>query len=405
MLFRVLLSSWLVFFPLVAAGTPSPFAQSEVTGSGTGFFINGEGWAVTNAHVLEGCQSATVPQIGEAVDWIIDKQNDLAVVRVAGGAGKATVPLRRSSPRLGEDIAAFGFPLRGVLSESIKVTTGNINSLVGMENDTRYLQISAPLQPGNSGGPVVDQSGALVGVATAVLGAKFANTTGITPQNVNFAVRANVVELFLQARNIRYEGLDTVGPPLSTADLSDKVVAAIVPILCHGDTSTQPKPMVAAPAPTTPPVSVAGRSFRFFDNHDVIGFDYETLRKVSLSICQSACEADQSCRAFTYNKKERFCFLKNDAKLVVRNDDAYTTVVEELSSGVVMSSFEIASGRDMAGGDYKRIRKSSFIGCYLACESDYECRAFAYVRKQKDCWLKNETASVSSKPGVDLGVR
>ena len=245
MLFRVLLSSWLVFFPLVTAGTSSPFAQSEVTGSGTGFFINGEGWAVTNAHVLEGCQSATVPQIGEAVDWIIDKQNDLAVVRVVGGAGKATVPLRRSAPRLGEDIAAFGFPLRGVLSESIKVTTGNINSLVGMENDTRYLQISAPLQPGNSGGPVVDQSGALVGVATAVLGAKFTNTTGITPQNVNFAVRANVVELFLQARSIRYEGLDTVGSPLSTADLSDKVVAAIVPILCHGGTSTDPKPIVA----------------------------------------------------------------------------------------------------------------------------------------------------------------
>ncbi len=58
------------------------------------------------------------------------------------------MPLRRSQPRLGEDIAAYGFPLDGILSDSIKVTTGNINSLVGMENDTRYLQVSTPLQPG-----------------------------------------------------------------------------------------------------------------------------------------------------------------------------------------------------------------------------------------------------------------
>ncbi|TIP98052.1 MAG: serine protease, partial [Mesorhizobium sp.] len=111
-----------------------------------------------------------------------------------------------------------------------------------MENDTRYLQVSTPLQPGNSGGPILDQWGSIVGVSTAVLGTKFTDATGIAPQNVNFAVRSNVVELFLQSRDIQY---DTADPghddkPLSTADLSDKAVPAVVKILCHG-----------APAPAT----------------------------------------------------------------------------------------------------------------------------------------------------------
>lgn len=117
--------------------------------------------------------------MGNGIDLVIDKQNDLAAFRISAGIGKPFLPLRRSQPRLGEDVAAYGFPLTGVLSDSIKVTTGNVNSLVGMENDTRYLQVSTPLQPGNSGGPILDQWGTVVGVSTAVLGTKFTDATGI----------------------------------------------------------------------------------------------------------------------------------------------------------------------------------------------------------------------------------
>jgi hypothetical protein len=381
------------------------FAQTEkaVSSSGTGFFINSDGWAVTNAHVLEGCSSVAVPGIGAAVDWSIDKNNDVAVVRVVGGEGKAYLPFRGTVSRLGEDIAAFGFPLRGILSESIKVTTGNISSLVGMEEDTRYLQISTPLQPGNSGGPIVDYSGALVGVATAVLGSNFTKATGIVPQNVNFAVRSSVLEIFLQSRNIGYETANSHETTLSTAELSEKVVPATIPILCHAREAEE-----AATIATAPRESHQGgtrRSFRTLDNHDVIGFDYETFRQISQAQCQSYCEADPSCKALTYNKKERFCFLKSGAALIVGNIDAFTSVSESLSSKVALSTFAIRSGYDMAGGDYKRLRKSNFVGCYLACESDAECRAFAFVTKQKACWLKNEIRAVNRKKGVELGVR
>lgn len=383
-------------------------ADQSPSSSGTGFFVNALGWVVTNAHVVEGCTSVSVPQMGTGDALVVDKQNDLAAFKLASGIGNPHLPLRRSQPRLGEDIAAYGFPLNRILSDSIKVTTGNINSLVGMENDTRYLQVSTPLQPGNSGGPILDQWGSVVGVSTAVLGTKFTDATGIAPQNVNFAVRSNVVELFLQSRNIQYETADPGhdDEPLSTADLSDKAVPAVVQVLCHG------APAAAAEAETpdnpTVPSAMPRPTFRSFspaDSYDVMGFDYATLKNVSEAECERTCQDDLSCKATTYNKKAHFCFLKSDAKILVRNVDAVASVQSNLVGSVIFSTFIIRSGRDMAGGDYSRIRNTNFIACYAACETDYQCRAFAYVRKKKECWLKNQIGYVSTKSGVDLGLK
>lgn len=380
----------------------------DVSSSGTGFFVNDQGWVITNAHVVEGCTSVSVPQMGTGDALAIDKQNDLAAFKLAAGVGKPHLALRRSQPRLGEDIAAYGFPLSGILSDSIKVTTGNINSLVGMENDTRYLQISTPLQPGNSGGPVVDHWGSIVGVSTAVLGSKFTDATGIAPQNVNFAIRSNVVELFLQSRSIQFDAADP-GPdnkPLSTADLSDKAVPAIVQVLCHStsapvaDSNTSTKPTMPSAMPRSD-----FRSFSPADSYDVIGFDYATLKGVSSAECESACQNDLSCKATTYNKKAHFCFLKSDAKILVRNVDAVASVQSNIAGSVIFSTFVMRSGRDMAGGDYSRIQNTNFIACYAACETNYQCRAFAYVRKKNECWLKDQIGYVSTKSGVDLGLK
>jgi serine protease Do len=241
-------------------------------------------------------------------------------------------------------------------------------------------------------------------VATAVLGSTFAGNTGILPQNVNFAIRSNVVEIFLQSRSVAYETQPTDGVELSTADLAERIAPAVVPLLCYGK-----PPAVTADAPTAPaqmpqPPAV-GRSFQRVANYDVIGFDYRTLRSVSEKECREACEVEASCRAATYNKKERFCFLKNDAKLIVANADASAYVADELSQDVLVSTFVIASGRDIAGGDYKRVRNSNFIGCYLECEMDSLCRAFAFVRRKNECWLKNRVGRVTAKDGVELGIR
>ncbi|RAZ71810.1 S1C family serine protease [Mesorhizobium atlanticum] len=283
------LESWAICSAAAAAvaigfaAQPANADQFDVSSSGTGFFVNDQGWAVTNAHVVEGCTSISVPQLGDGSDLAVDKQNDLAVFRLSTGAGKPHLPLRHSQPRLGEDIAAYGFPLSGLLSDSIKVTTGNINSLVGMENDTRYLQVSTPLQPGNSGGPIVDQWGSIIGVSTAVLGSKFTSETGIAVQNVNFAIRSNVVELFLQSRSIQFDAADAAADakPLSTADLSDKVVPSVVQVLCHG----AEKPLANAdPSPTTAevPSVQSGTSSN------------ETVKEAAVAVIRNLIERDSS---------------------------------------------------------------------------------------------------------------
>ncbi|PRD40869.1 hypothetical protein C5748_24650 [Phyllobacterium phragmitis] len=211
-------------------------SAEEASFSGTGFLINNNGWVVTNAHVVKGCTKLTVGSFGEAVDRQVDNLNDLAVLRLATPpAGRSPLKLRRAAPRLGEDVAAMGYPLSNILSDGVKITTGNINSLIGMENDTRYLQISTPIQPGNSGGPLVDRAGDVLGINTATLGLGITAQTGTVPQNVNFAVKGSVLELFLQSRNISFEASETTGNLMSTADIADKVSPSVYQILCYGE--------------------------------------------------------------------------------------------------------------------------------------------------------------------------
>ncbi|RWP69259.1 MAG: hypothetical protein EOR09_29655 [Mesorhizobium sp.] len=96
--------------------------------------------------------------------------------------------------------------------------------------------------------------------------------------------------------------------------------------------------------------------------------------------------------------------MKDDAKILVKNSDAFAMVVDPLSSLVKFSSFIIGSGKDMPGGDYRRL-KTNFLGCYLECEVNNICRAFSYVRKKRECWLKHSIGPVSVKPGVDSGMK
>jgi hypothetical protein len=216
------------------------------------------------------------------------------------------------------------------------------------------------------------------------------------PQNVNFAVRASVLKLFLQSRGVPFQSVDGAPAAASTADLAEMVSRSVVQILCHGATETAP---TARNEPTpSPQYAPTARPFKSIESYDVIGFDYGTLRDVSEMQCRTACNADQQCRAFTYNRSARFCFLKNDALILIRNKDAFASVAEELSSKVVFSSMAVTAGLDMPGGDYARM-KTSFVGCYLACERDSSCRAFTFVRHKNTCWLKSQIGMVKSHAG------
>ena len=132
-----------------------------------------------------------------------DARSDLALLNVAL-AGPST-SLRAQRAAIGESVAVAGYPLRGLLS-GFNMTTGNLSSLSGVEGDTRLVQITAPVQPGNSGGPLLDSAGNLMGVVVSKLDAiKTAKITGDIPQNVNFAINANVLRSFLDAYSVDYE--------------------------------------------------------------------------------------------------------------------------------------------------------------------------------------------------------
>ncbi|HDZ71410.1 MAG TPA: trypsin-like serine protease [Aurantimonas coralicida] len=215
------------------SGAIQPGAR-EFDMAGTGFVVSRDGWLLTNAHVVKACRTVLVGDLGAASQTIIDTDNDLALIKVDGALGEP-LEISAGKPRLGEDILALGYPLRSILADSLNVTRGNVSSLLGLMNDPRYLQISAAVQPGNSGGPLVDLAGRVVGVVTAKLNAvAVADATGDIPQSINFAIRPDAAIAFLHANGIAFETADASEPLASVPDATAEVKDSILPILCVG---------------------------------------------------------------------------------------------------------------------------------------------------------------------------
>jgi S1-C subfamily serine protease len=213
-----------------------PVKQDAETTAGTGFFVTSDGELVTNAHVVENCSDVrvTTDQQATASARVIarDSRNDLALLSSTLITRKPAA--FRTSVRLGEGIEAFGYPLTDVLAKSGDFTLGNVSALVGMGEDSRYLQISAPVQPGNSGGPLLDQNGNVVGVVSAKLNALrlMLATNGDIPQNVNFAIRASIVTSFLDANSVAYSS-GSATQTMQSADLADQAKAISAFIECR----------------------------------------------------------------------------------------------------------------------------------------------------------------------------
>jgi S1-C subfamily serine protease len=216
---------------------PTETNKSEAEKSeslGTGFFISPEGHILTNAHVIEGCgllqvTSGFLPTVPARV-LERDLANDLALLK-SELRSKVSASLR-VGVRVGEDIEAFGYPLFGLLATGGNFTVGNVSAIAGLRDDTRYLQISAPIQPGNSGGPVLDQSGNVVGMVVSKLDViKLAATTEDVAQNVNFAIKSSILENFLDANGVSY-ATGSVSPPLQRADLAERAKSMAVLIRC-----------------------------------------------------------------------------------------------------------------------------------------------------------------------------
>ena len=184
------------------ASTRGENVQTVPTGSGTGFAITSDGYLVSNAHVVDAGTTfkvLTVRGLLSAMVVKVDAANDLALLKVDGNFSALPVTSSRSV-KLGATVATVGFPNIGLQGFAPKLARGEIASLTGAGDDARYFQISVPVQPGNSGGALVDERGNVVGVVSAKLSARAAlAASGSLPENVNYAVKSSFLLSFLES--------------------------------------------------------------------------------------------------------------------------------------------------------------------------------------------------------------
>jgi S1-C subfamily serine protease len=197
----------------------------KVSSAGTGFIVSREGHILTNHHVIDECQAVSSKQ--EGIDSHLriiarDAKNDLALLQQAEAPNSFATFRSGQYVRPGDGVIAIGFPLRGILASEAQITTGNVSALAGVQNDERYIQITAPVQPGNSGGPLLDQSGNVVGIVASKLDANLIlERLGDIPQNVNFAIKTAIARQFLEQYDVHYIETQST-TELKSADVGDK---------------------------------------------------------------------------------------------------------------------------------------------------------------------------------------
>jgi S1-C subfamily serine protease len=210
---------------------------------GTGFFISANGHVVTNQHVVHGCIGDIQGNLGGEAPVKLrlvssDHTNDLALLQ-APAPFKEVATIRDRPVHSGDSVVAIGYPFHGMLTSDFTVTTGIVSSLSGILNDTRYLQISAAVQPGNSGGPLLDADGQIVGMVAAKLDAlRFAKATGEIPENINFAIKTGMLRDFLDNSAVAYQTATGTKGDLKTSEIAQNARGFTLLISCTATEQT-----------------------------------------------------------------------------------------------------------------------------------------------------------------------
>lgn len=205
--------------------------------SGTGFLLTESGVVVTNQHVVDGGAVIEVyvpraPSRYRARVIAQDRQNDLALLQLEEfryqDLFSRPVPFRVTrghTVALGEEVFTLGFPLSDIMGSTARLSVGQVSSLYGIDDDPRVLQISNPLQPGNSGGPLLNRSLDVIGIVVSTLNASYLfERARILPQNVNFAVKAAYLEALLGT-----VGVTAPQPRRQTLPSLEQAVDAVLP--------------------------------------------------------------------------------------------------------------------------------------------------------------------------------
>lgn len=218
-------------------GLPNQAAGDQPQCSGTGVFVSQDGLIITAAHVVKNALAIkVVTQLGLKPAHIIkiDIANDVAILKCEGQF--QAVPIKSSSGiKLGQSVFTIGFPDTQLQGFSPKMTQGEISSLSGIQDDPRDWQISVPVQPGNSGGPLFDAQGNVVGLVVGKLDVLItARASGELPENINYAVKTAYLLPLLDAyASDLLPVLSTPAAPEKTEDVVSRVQNSVVLILVY----------------------------------------------------------------------------------------------------------------------------------------------------------------------------
>ncbi|GAB3378405.1 serine protease [Spongiibacter taiwanensis] len=208
----------------------------DTASTGTGFYINRQGELLTAYHVVKSCLKTEVQQRGEKYPAVLKGHSqvlDLALLS-ASHQPEAVAPMPQFSESdglLGKQVFVTGFPLSDILSPYPSLTVGNISSVGGLRGGQGNFQFSAPIQPGNSGGPVLDYKGNVLGAVTSTLNQKMMLTkTGTTSQNLNFALNGRLIGAFLEKHGTAYSRAPS---SLNFEQASAEAVKFTTQIICY----------------------------------------------------------------------------------------------------------------------------------------------------------------------------
>ncbi|MDA7768042.1 serine protease [Candidatus Pelagibacter sp.] len=195
-------------------------------GSGSGFIVSNEGHVITNHHVIDGCNTTKVSFKGNQVDaqiLAVDKMNDIAILKT-NIKPDSIFPISNEDVSLLEDVVVAGYPLGKQVSSAIKTHKGVVTALAGAGDNYSNFQTDASINAGNSGGPIMNQKGNIVGIAVATW-----VQDGV--QGVHFGIKSSTLKTFANSNSLKFSSPNYL--ELSNKDLGKLITEATVYLECH----------------------------------------------------------------------------------------------------------------------------------------------------------------------------
>ncbi len=201
---RTLIMNFIKSYPTASMYREGSHMSAKGKWSGSGFALK-DGYVVTNYHVYNNAEKIKIygvngyDNVGLSAEYVSgDKANDIALLRIndKNFIGFDAIPynIRKSILDVGEYVFALGYPSPDIMGSEIKFTDGTVSSRTGLQNDMRVYQISVPIQPGNSGGPMFDKTGSIAGITSSGI-----NRDAYNYENVNYAIKNNYLVNLVQS--------------------------------------------------------------------------------------------------------------------------------------------------------------------------------------------------------------